>query len=195
MRQRLYERQYKVANSSEELHEYRDTLKELYVRILKFEAKCVSYYSKTEASRLGRDVAKWDKWDSLLQDITNQESAFVQVYEIWKDLIAREEYEKLSNRHTESMDVMKLISENIVGFQKAVASAQKEKNRRELIRWLSAADPSIHYISAREKHEPETGDWLIKESTDFKNWENSPNSILWVNGKGKTPFFLFDIFG
>lgn len=192
MRQNLYERQYKTGNSSEELHEYRDILKELYIRILKFEAKCVCYYSKNAANRLGRDVAKWDMWDSLLQDIMVQEGEFVKAYEIKEDLIAQDEYEKLSSRHVESMDILKLISENIVGFKQAVASAQSEKNRTKLVEWLSTADPSINYNSAREKHEPETGDWLIKDSTDFKGWFNAPNSFLWVNGKGEAPF-LFEM--
>jgi hypothetical protein len=191
MRQKLYERQYET-NSSDKLHEYRDTLKELYSRILKFEAKIVCYYSKNEASRLGRDVVKWDKWDSMLQDVTVQEGAFLQVYDIWKDLIAREEYDKLSSRHSESMEIMTLISENIVGFRQAVASAQSDENRAKLIAWLSSANPSINYISAREKHQPKTGDWLVKESPGFENWKTSPNSFLWVNGKGMTPL-QFDI--
>ncbi|CZR67570.1 uncharacterized protein PAC_17469 [Phialocephala subalpina] len=189
MRQKLYERQYKVANSSEGLHEYRDTLKELYVRILKFEAKCVCYYSKNQVSRLSRDIAKWDMWDSLLQDVTVQEGEFVKVYKIWKDLIAQEEYEKLSSRHAESINVMKLISENIVGFQQAVTSAQSDTKRAKFIKWLSTVDPSINYSSAREKHQPDTGNWLTQESAGFKNWENVSNSFLWINGKagsGKT---------
>jgi hypothetical protein len=85
------------------------------------------------------------------------------------------------------MDIMKVISENIVGFQQAVASAESDEKRRKLIEWLSSADPSINYISARDKHQPKTGDWLVKDSHDFKNWETSPNSFLWVNGKGMTP--------
>jgi hypothetical protein len=186
MRQKLYERRYDT-NNEDQLHEYRDTLKELYIRILKFQAKSVCYYSKNDASRLGRDVVKWDNWDSLLEDIRVQEVAFTQVYDIWKDLIAREEYDKLSRRHTESMDIMKLISDNIVAFQQAVASAQSDENRTKLIGWLSSAEPSINYNSARDKHQSETGDWLIKDSRDFKNWETSSNSFLWVNGKGITP--------
>jgi hypothetical protein len=192
MRQTLYRRQYKTDNGSEELHEYRDTLKELYIRILKFEAKCVCYYSKNAAKCLGRDVAKWDMWDSLLQDITDQEGEFMKLYGIKQDLVAQGEYEKLSSRHIESMDILKVISENIGGFKQAVASTQSEKNRTQLVVWLSTADPSINHNSAREKHEPETGDWLIKDSTDFKSWFNAPNSFLWVNGKGEAPF-LFEM--
>ncbi|KAN0115502.1 hypothetical protein V8E51_005046 [Hyaloscypha variabilis] len=189
MRQRLYERQYETSSSSDELNEYRDTLKELYIRILKFEAKCVVYYSKNQASRLGRDIVKWDSWDSLLQDITVQEGDFVKVYDIWKDLLAQDEFKKLSVRHTESIDAMKMISENIVGFQQAVVSAQDDTHREALIKWLSTLDPSINYNSAREKHQPETGKWLTEESADFKNWESAPNSFIWLNGKagsGKT---------
>lgn len=192
MRQKLYERRYD-ANSGDQLHEYRDTLKELYIRILKFQAKSVCYHSKNATTQLGRDIVRWDDWDSMLQAITIQEAAFVKVYDIWKDLTAQEEYNKLSRRHTESMDIMKLISDNIVGFKQAVASTQSDKDRAQLIKWLSTADPSMNYINAREKHQPETGDWLVKECHDFKNWETSPNSFLWVNGKGITPL-QFPIF-
>jgi hypothetical protein len=86
------------------------------------------------------------------------------------------------------MDIMKLISDNIVAFQQAIASAQSDQNRTELTKWLSSADPSINYISARDKHQPETGDWLVKDSPEFEDWETSSNSFLWVNGKGITPF-------
>jgi hypothetical protein len=67
-----------------------------------------------------------------------------------------------------------------------------KKNRTKLVEWLSTADPSINYNNAREKHEPETGDWLIKDSKNSKGWVNAPNSFLWVNGKGEAPF-LFDM--
>jgi hypothetical protein len=194
MRQRLYERRYKTSNSSDGLHEYRETLKELYLRILKFEAKCVVYYSKNQATRLGRDITKWDLWDSLLQDITVQEGDFMKVYDTWKDFLAQDESEKLSIRHTDSIDVMKMISENIVGFQQAVASAQDDTHREALINWLSCLDPSINYNSAREKHQPETGKWLTEESDDFKNWESAPNSFIWLNGKGGTLPFAFMIY-
>jgi len=195
LRQKLYERRYETPNSSEELHEYRDTLKELYLRILKFEAKCVVYHSKHEASRLGRDIAKWDSWASLLQDIMVQEGNFVKVYDIWKDILAQDESEKLSVLYTESIDAMKMVSENIAGFQQAVASAQDDKHRVALITWLSNIDPSVKYNSAREKHQPDTGKWLTEESDDFKNWESAPNSFIWLNGKGETlPFASYDIF-
>jgi hypothetical protein len=194
MRQRLYDRWYKTSKSSDELREYRDTLKELYIRILKFEAKCVVYYSKHQATRLGRDIVKWDAWDSMLGEITGQESDFVKVYDIWKDLLAQEEYEKLSSRHTESIDAMKMISENIVGFQQAIASEQGDTRRAALINWLSTVDPSVNYNTAREKHQPETSKWLTQESADFKNWESAPNSFLWLNGKGETlPFASYDM--
>lgn len=184
MRQRLHERRNQASNSKLELQEYRDTLKELYIRILKFEAKSVVYYSKPHASRLGRDVAKWDAWDSILQEIMGQEGDFVKVFDILKDHIAQDEYEKHSSRHTESMDALKLISDNIVGFQQAIASAQSDQRRADLIDWLSTIDPSINYNSAREKYQPETCNCLTQDSMDFKYWENAPNSFLWLNGKG-----------
>jgi len=53
-------------------------------------------------------MAKWDKWGPLSQDMEEQEIAFQRVYELWKDMIAEEESERLSQRHEEIMNAWKV---------------------------------------------------------------------------------------
>jgi hypothetical protein len=76
--------------------EYRDTLKELYVRVLKFQARAICYFSKQHIFRQGLDLVRWDDWDSLAGDISKQEDVFKSVYEFWKDSLAQEELVALS---------------------------------------------------------------------------------------------------
>src|SRR6187402_3525093 len=75
--------------------EYRDTLKELYVRVLKFQATSICYYSKHGALRVGLDVIKWDNWDSLLEEVQNQDSTFRQAYDILNDSREEEKFETI----------------------------------------------------------------------------------------------------
>jgi hypothetical protein len=108
MRENLYSRQYQ-SNSTSEQQYYRDTLRELYTRILKFQATSTNYFSKRNIFRVGLDMVKWDDWDSMCQDITEQEFAFQGVYEIWKDMISQKESEALFKRHLECMNINELI--------------------------------------------------------------------------------------
>jgi len=59
---------------------------------------------------------------------------------------------------------------------------------RRIVNWLKSTDPSTNHESARQKHEPTTGNWLIQSDT-FHKWENSTSMSLWINGipgAGKT---------
>ncbi len=58
---------------------------------------------------------------------------------------------------------------------------------QKMFDWLNAVSSSTNYSSARRKHQPKTGDWLL-ESEAFSLWKNNPQ-LLWlhgVSGCGKT---------
>jgi hypothetical protein len=61
-----------------------------------------------------------------------------------------------------------------------------KKERDELFSWFCDIDPSSIYNTARERHESGTNEWLVKESEEFKTWERSDRSLLWLHGKGKS---------
>lgn len=173
---------------------YRETLKESYSRVLKFEATCVCYCSKNGFLRLGRDVVKWDKWDSLLEEVQTQDIAFREVYGLFKDAQAEENFEAEMKLQRESLDVTSFISGNVAGLRQAIELMRRDDQREKLLGWLCCVDPSKNYNAAIEKHQTGTGDWLIQRNGKFKEWKNRPNSLLWLNGKGSSfSFFNYNL--
>ncbi|THH11967.1 hypothetical protein EW146_g7869, partial [Bondarzewia mesenterica] len=60
--------------------------------------------------------------------------------------------------------------------------------RDKIYQWLSAPDPSVNYIEAREKFTLETGKWFI-DGRRFADWKEKAGSFLWIYGmpgSGKT---------
>jgi hypothetical protein len=147
---------------------YKNTLKELYTPILKFQATTVYYYSKSSASRIGSDIVKGNDWAKLLTDIKAQEKTFLSVNEAWKDQRYNEEYDALYDRHEENVKALKSIAEDLTGLLEAVDATQQDNKRREMLSWLSSVDPSVNYNSARGKHETQISDWLVKQNKKFK---------------------------
>jgi N-terminal domain of NWD NACHT-NTPase len=199
MRERLYERRYGSKYSEEDQKTfmpshlaYRDTLKALYVQILKFQASSVCYLSKTGAFQLGSDLIKWDNWDSSLNGIQQREDAFYQVYSIWKDIRDQEDCERLYARHQENINVMVSISGDVSGLCNAIEKAQRDTQRTRLLNWLSTINPSKFYNLGLDKLRADTGEWLLNGNLDFEKWQTSPNSFAWLNGKGiSTDTYLY----
>lgn len=187
----LYRRRYESSsdgqNSGRSLLShvgYKDSLKELYTRILKFQAAATCYYSKNSAFRAGLDIVQWDSWDSLFEDIKKQETVFWTTNNLWNDKTYQEEFEATHERHREQMKSLNCITSDLSGLRKAIEDTQRDKQRQELLDWLSQVDPSINYNSALGKLEaPQTGTWLLQDD-GFKEWELSQNSIVWLHGKG-----------
>lgn len=190
MREDLYRRRYE-SNKCDQDREpfvashvgYKDTLKTLYTLILKFQATSVCYYSRNTASRTILDMVKWDDWDALLADVKTQEEAFCAVNKIWKDTKYEEECIAHEKRHQENMESLKSIGSDVSALREIIKDAQQDTQRKGLLDWLTSIDPSENYNSARRRHKDKTGDWLIKENEDFKQWQQNPNSLLWLHGK------------
>ncbi|KAI7263969.1 hypothetical protein KC345_g8974 [Hortaea werneckii] len=67
-------------------------------------------------------------------------------------------------------------------------SVQQSDRWRRIVDWLSAPDPWTNHRSARERHEPHTGDWLLQSHT-YLDWKAGKKRHLWICGKagcGKT---------
>ncbi|KAK6435961.1 hypothetical protein LTR95_007848 [Oleoguttula sp. CCFEE 5521] len=72
--------------------------------------------------------------------------------------------------------------------QRNIMAAQQAKEYRNIAAWLSPSDPWTNHDSARRKHEPQTGGWLLRHSR-YLAWKSGPSRLLWVYGKagcGKT---------
>ena len=59
---------------------------------------------------------------------------------------------------------------------------------RKIVDWLSPSDPETNHASARQRHEPHTGTWLL-QSEQYQRWKAGNIHHLWLYGKagcGKT---------
>ncbi|KAI1125913.1 hypothetical protein F5Y10DRAFT_246133 [Nemania abortiva] len=184
----LYDRRYESGSSQDNsfltFHTaYRDSLKTLYRHILKFQITSYCYYANNTASRLGQDVSKLNEWDMLLDGIKDKEREFAEVSNGWKDIKYEDECAAADKRHQEATRHWESIKIDISELRRAVQDAQKERERKELLDWLCKADPSGIYNAALEKHQPGTCEWLVRDSNEFKTWQESSSSLLWLHGK------------
>jgi hypothetical protein len=65
---------------------------------------------------------------------------------------------------------------------------QQSEEFRKIVAWLPAADPWTNHDSARQRHESQTGSWLL-QADQYKKWKLDATSHLWMYGKagcGKT---------
>ncbi|KAJ7059379.1 ankyrin repeat-containing domain protein [Mycena amicta] len=89
--------------------------------------------------------------------------------------------QQLSNLHISSAEGNERIIKDL-----------EDLNRRHLdssVRsWLKAPDARTNHNTARELHDGNTGNWLLR-SFEYKSWKSTSSSLFWINGKpgaGKT---------
>ncbi|KUJ08499.1 uncharacterized protein LY89DRAFT_741860 [Mollisia scopiformis] len=168
MREALYAHRYESERNTtdhmfESIHSlYRNALQEQYRLILKFQATYVCYCSRSKGAKLVSDLVKWDKWDSSLQDIQQQDQTFSRVYNILRDKVTQEEYDKLSGRHIEIFSTMEVIDSDTSALRIAIEHTQSDQRTRELLQWLSPVDLAEGYRNAISKLKVDTGDWLLR---------------------------------
>lgn len=69
-----------------------------------------------------------------------------------------------------------------------IAAAQESEQFKKITDWLSPSDPWTNFEAARQRHEPETGIWLL-QSDRYRKWKSTTGRCLWLYGKagcGKT---------
>jgi hypothetical protein len=69
-----------------------------------------------------------------------------------------------------------------------ILDVQQSDEFRKIVAWLAPPDPETNHTTARQRHESQTGDWLLK-STQYQSWKTGVVSHLWMYGKagcGKT---------
>ena len=194
IREALYHQRYESTDHGESRREfvtshisYRDALRVLYGKILNFQATSVCFLSKRTFSRVTADMVKWNDWDNMLAEIKKQENTLKSIEEQWRDMKYDEECKLHNDRHEQRMSGLSAIEDEVSRVRSVIMQAQNNNEREGLLQWLCPVDPSKNYNSARESHALSTGDWLVEKSSDFKNWEKAPNSLLWLHGKGIIP--------
>jgi hypothetical protein len=89
----------------------------------------------------------------------------------------------LSQSTTQSAATSQIAAQN----QRILAAQQSDEFRR-IVTWLAPPDPGTNHATARQRHESQTGDWLLK-SSQYQSWKTGGIRHLWMYGKagcGKT---------
>jgi hypothetical protein len=89
----------------------------------------------------------------------------------------------LSQTTTQGDSIAQIAAQN-----QRILDAQQSYEFRKIVAWLAPPDPGTNHATARQHHESQTGDWLLK-STQYTNWKTGAASHLWMYGKagcGKT---------
>jgi hypothetical protein len=73
------------------------------------------------------------------------------------------------------------IRTGVAATQADISARQMDEYRRRIIQWLSTVDPSSNHNAAWKKHQPTTGEWLIKRP-DFEEWEKTGGLLLLLCG-------------
>ncbi|KAL6690574.1 ankyrin repeat-containing domain protein [Trichoderma pleuroticola] len=173
MREELYVECYESGTHSHDRFrqshtQYKTALEKLYIYILKFQATACCHYSKSSALRHALDAVKWKDWAPLVDEVREQDRNFAAVQESWRDI---QRYEK------------HLTKINTFSEMNAKLSVFADHEFAVLLRWLCDVDPSPTYNTGLDRREAGTCEWLIKNSKEFKTWETSDGSLLWLHGK------------
>ena len=111
---------------------------------------------------------------------------------LWRDTRYQEDLEKQNDQHRERVGKMTELKNELSLLYTAITDAQHETQRKELLDWLKKVDPSsnydftpsTNYNSALDKRYSKTTRWLVDKLEAFRKWKDSPNSLLWLHGKG-----------
>lgn len=79
-------------------------------------------------------------------------------------------------------------AESSLKIRQTVETTARDLQHDRILQWLRAPDPSSNHNAARDRHEPATGQWLLK-SHYFDSWIKSDKQLLWLHGlpgAGKT---------
>jgi hypothetical protein len=76
----------------------------------------------------------------------------------------------------------------IAAQNQRILDAQQSDEFRKIVAWLAPPDPGTNHDTARQRHEHQTGQWLLK-SSQYQSWKTGVVNHLWIHGKagcGKT---------
>ncbi|RDL33053.1 uncharacterized protein BP5553_08492 [Venustampulla echinocandica] len=187
LREKLYRKRYELTvDATRDLQghaEYKGTLEALYVQILKFQATSYNYYIKHSRPRVLSDMVAWNDWETMLQDVQQKNNEFEEVNKIWKDENHYEEWVEIRRYHEQSLTQWSGMAHELSGLREAITCNEKDKERKDILKWLCDIDPSSMYNTNCNAHVKGTNNWLLEDSPEFKKLATTPRSFLWLHGK------------
>lgn len=72
--------------------------------------------------------------------------------------------------------------------QESVQRIEDRMKRETILTWYKSSDPERNHLASRDKHEPNTANWIF-DTEAFLSWKSIPSESLWLHGipgAGKT---------
>jgi hypothetical protein len=115
----------------------------------------------------------------------------------WKEKEVRKILEKIEKHKTtfilaftaDTSQAALAIKDGVTEVSESIRTMNISQRDDKIIDWLKLGDPSTNHDSARIKHEPNSGKWLIESEPMFDSWIEGTNASLWIHaipGAGKT---------
>jgi hypothetical protein len=87
-----------------------------------------------------------------------------------------------------ALDLSQKTQHTVVTIHETQIAAQKSDQLKAIMSWVDAPDPWSNHATARNSHEPRTGEWLL-DNTSYKAWKSDTIRHIWLFGQpgcGKT---------
>jgi hypothetical protein len=125
-----------------------------------------------------------DALEATVTDVQERLKLALQVLQLDRDT----ESQKLVLRLLSQTTKQSAFTARTAAQTQRILDAQQSDEFRKIVAWLAPPDPGTNHDTARQRHESQTGDWLLK-SSQYQSWKTGVVSHLWMYGKagcGKT---------
>lgn len=185
-RGRVYELVYTQDNTPEDaLQILQSALVELYKASLELLANATHLFSKNTAKRTIHAILNPDETSDILSTLAERET------DLGYDAQACESRSRaaVDVRLTELLRGLDAPLTRVDQGVCALLERVNEKERLEILEWISAIPYGKHHNGVKEARTPDTCEWLLRHEK-FREWEDTSSSvILWLRGTpgtGKT---------
>ncbi|CAD6586845.1 MAG: hypothetical protein ASARMPREDX12_002532 [Alectoria sarmentosa] len=86
-----------------------------------------------------------------------------------------------ANVNSQILDSLAESTEIAKQTRATIQDSDVAKEREKIIKWLRSTDPPVNQLAAWERHEPNTGSWLL-DSQEFHKWKTLAGQFAWLNG-------------
>jgi hypothetical protein len=103
-----------------------------------------------------------------------------------------QQFDNMADLHESLENIGDCLGSTVTAVGTQVLHSMNEnadKTKREaVLKWYKSCDPEQNHQQSRERHDPDTGNWII-ESEEFQSWLTQNGKSLWLHGipgAGKT---------
>jgi hypothetical protein len=123
---------------------------------------------------------KKDTLDALKASVTDVQERLKLALQVLQ-LGVGTESQKLVLRLLSQSTTQSAATSQIAAQNQRILDAQQSDEFRRIVAWLAPPDPGTNHATARQRHEGQTGDWLLK-SSQFQGWKTGATRHLWMYG-------------